>query len=79
MYQPLHDQSIRQTKRRYIGDLGMFWQDSSLPSKVTNDPDDDDNRDSDDDKIDDVVNDGDNGCWCINNVLAAMNDGNYRG
>ena len=62
------------TKRRYIGDLGMFWQDSSLPSKVTNDPDDDDNRDSDNDK-----NDDDNGCWCINNVLAAMNDGNYRG
>ena len=24
VYQPLHDQSIRQTKRRYIGDLGMF-------------------------------------------------------
>ena len=57
----------------------MFWQDSSLPSKVTNDPDDDDNRDSDDDKNDDVVNDGDNGCSCINDVLAAMNDVNYRG
>ena len=49
-------------KRRYIGDLGLFWQDSSLSSRVTNDTDDDDNRDGDDDKNDDVVNDGDNGC-----------------
>ena len=30
-------------------------------------------------KHDDVVNDGGTGGLCVHNVLAAMNDGNYRG